>query len=105
MHKLRVGLDNYCLFPRNMMPDVIVKWASANGARGMTFSGFNDVSRKKLTTTYLQEVNIMAKDLDLYLEWGKEQNVPMDLSTFSKNEINSSNRKAIEEANARKIQI
>jgi len=105
MKKLRVGLDNYCLFPLGMMPDELVKWASVNGAEGIAFSGFPEASREKFSTSYLRGVRGIAKELDLYLEWGNGQHVPMDLSTFSKKEILSSNRKAIEEANALGVKI
>jgi sugar phosphate isomerase/epimerase len=96
----KVGLDNYCLFPKNLMPDEVVKWASENGAEGVAFSGFPEESREKFNIPYLHEVSKMAKDFNLYLEWGNGQHVPRDLSTFSKKEILSSNRKAVEQANA-----
>ena len=99
MNKLKVGIDNYCLITKNMMPDEYVKWASANGAEGVAFSGFPDILRENFTSSYLHDVRQMAQDSGLYLEWGNGQHVPMDLTSFSKKEIFSSNRKAAEEAN------
>jgi sugar phosphate isomerase/epimerase len=95
---MKVGLDNYCLFPKKMMPDEIIDWASVNGAEGVAFSGFDDTLRDKFTTSYLRNIRKKANDLSLYLEWGNGQHVPMDLSSFSKKEIYQSNRKAVGEA-------
>jgi sugar phosphate isomerase/epimerase len=98
MKKMKVGFDNYCLFPKKMMPDEIIDWASVNGAEGVAFSGFEDELRDKFTTSYLHDVRKKADDFSLYLEWGNGQHVPMDLTSFSKKEIFSSNRKAVGEA-------
>jgi sugar phosphate isomerase/epimerase len=100
MKKLRVGLDNYCLFPKNMMPDEFVTWASVNGAEGVAFSGFSDVILEKISTSYLHDVRKRAADLNLYLEWGNGQHVPMDLTNFTKKDIFDSNRKIVEKAGA-----
>jgi len=100
MKSSKTGFDNYCLYPLNKLPHELVQWANSCSAEGIAFSGFPEASREKFNTSYLRGVSKMAKDLDLYLEWGNGQHVPMDLSTFSKKEILSSNRKAIEEANA-----
>lgn len=100
MKKMKVGFDNYCLFPKKMMPDEIIDWASVNGAEGVAFSGFEDELRAKFTTSYLTDIRKKAYDLSLYLEWGNGQHVPMDLTSFSKKEIFLSNRKAVEEAYA-----
>jgi hypothetical protein len=96
--KMKVGLDNYCLFPKKMMPVEILDWASVNGAEGVAFSGFEDELREKFTSSYLTDVRKRANDLSLYIEWGNGQHVPMDLASFSKKEIFSSNRKAVREA-------
>jgi sugar phosphate isomerase/epimerase len=105
MKRLRVGLDNYCLFPKNLMPVEMVKWASENGAEGVAFSGYSDDLRENFTSSYLREVKKIAGDSGLYLEWGNGQHVPMDLSAFGKKEICRSNRKAIGEANALGVNI
>jgi 3-oxoisoapionate decarboxylase len=98
MKKLKVGFDNYCLFPKNMMPFELVKWGMVNGAEGIAFSGFDEIVREKFTTSYLHEVRQLADDNGLYLEWGNGQHVPMDLGTFVHKEIFQSNRKAVGEA-------
>jgi sugar phosphate isomerase/epimerase len=100
MKMLKVGLDNYSLFPKNLMPFEMVKWASENGSEGVSFSGFDDKSRDRFTTSYLHDVRQLAADFGLYIEWGNGQHVPMDLSTFAKKEIYLSNRKAVGEASA-----
>ena len=98
MKKLKAGFDNYCLYPLNLLPHELLKWAAKNGSEGVAFSGFSDVIREKFTTSYLHDVRQIAKDLDLYLEWGNGQHVPMDLSSFSSKEIFKSNKKAVDEA-------
>jgi sugar phosphate isomerase/epimerase len=105
MKKFRVGLDNYCLFPKNIMPLEMLDWAYVNGAEGVAFSGFPDSTREKFTTSYLHEVRMKAGDLGLYLEWGNGQHVPMDLASFKKKDIFLSNRKAVDEASALGVRI
>jgi sugar phosphate isomerase/epimerase len=100
MKKMKVGFDNYCLFPKKMMPDEILDWASVNGAEGVAFSGFEDELRDNFTTSYLSDIRKKADDLSLYIEWGNGQHVPMDLTSFSKKEIYTSNRKAVQEASS-----
>jgi sugar phosphate isomerase/epimerase len=98
MKKFKAGFDNYCLHPLNLKPIELLEWAKTNGAEGVAFSGFPDNLRDNFSNSYLQDVRRLAKDLDLYLEWGNGQHVPMDLSTFAKKEIFSVNRKAVGEA-------
>jgi sugar phosphate isomerase/epimerase len=98
MKKLRVGIDNYCLFQKGLMPAEVVKWAYENGAEGVAFSGYDAESREHFTSAYLRDVKDLANDLGLYLEWGNGQHVPMDLETFKPKEIYLSNRRAVGEA-------
>lgn len=98
MDRLKAGCDSYCLYPLNLLPHDLLKWAYANGAEGVAFSGFSDEIRENFTTTYLHDVRQMGDDLGLYIEWGGGQHVPMDLNTFAKKEIFLSNRKAVGEA-------
>jgi sugar phosphate isomerase/epimerase len=105
MKKLRVGFDNYSLHPLNLMPHEHLRWAKANGAEGVAFSGFGDDLRDSFTTSYLHDVRKLADDLDLYLEWGNGQHVPMDLNSFTGKEIYFSNMKAVGEAYALGVKI
>jgi 3-oxoisoapionate decarboxylase len=100
MKRFKVGLDNYCLFPKNMMPDEFLTWASVNGAEGVAFSGFEKSVMEKFSISYLHDVRQQADDLELYVEWGGGQHVPMDLTNFTKKEIFDSNRKIVEKAYA-----
>jgi sugar phosphate isomerase/epimerase len=105
MRKLKTGFDNYCLFPKNLMPFEMVKWGIVNGSEGIAFSGYENAVREKFTTSYLHEVKQLADDNGLYLEWGNGQHVPMDLTSFTEKEIFSSNRKAVGEAYALGVNI
>jgi sugar phosphate isomerase/epimerase len=105
MKKFKTGIDNYCLYPLNLKPHELLEWARANDAEGVAFSGFSDVLRETFTTSYLHDVRQMADSLGLYLEWGNGQHVPMDLSSFTKKDIFSSNRKAAGEAYALGVKI
>jgi sugar phosphate isomerase/epimerase len=98
MKKFKVGLDNYCLFPKNLMPDEVLTWASVNGAEGVAFSGFEKSVMEEFSISYLHDVRQQANDLDLYIEWGGGQHVPMDLTNFTKKDIFDSNRKIVEKA-------
>jgi 3-oxoisoapionate decarboxylase len=105
MNKFKVGLDNYCLFPKNMMPDEILTWASVNGAEGVAFSGFEKSIMENFSASYLHDVRQQADDLELYIEWGGGQHIPMDLANFTKKEIFDSNRKIVEKACALNTRI
>jgi sugar phosphate isomerase/epimerase len=98
MKKLRIGFDSYCLSSKNMMPDEVIKWASENGAEGVSFSGYKDETRELFTSSYLRDVKQMADELGFYLEWGCGQHIPLDTVSFKPKEILLSNRKAIGEA-------
>jgi 3-oxoisoapionate decarboxylase len=105
MKNFRTGFDNYGLFPKDFMPHELLEWASMNGAQGVAFSGFSDEKREKFTTSYLHDIQQMAHDLDLYLEWGNGQHVPMDLNTFAAKDIFTANRRAVGEAYALGVNI
>jgi sugar phosphate isomerase/epimerase len=105
MKKFRVGLDNYCLFSKNLMPDELINWASVNGAEGIAFSGFNDEMRENFTIPYLHDVRQQADDLGFYLEWGNGQHIPTDMTSWGRKEIFANNRKAVGEAYALGVKI
>jgi sugar phosphate isomerase/epimerase len=98
MAGLMVGIDNYCLHPKNMKPLEMIKWAHENGAEGVAFSGFAEKAREAFTSSYLRDVRQLADEYGLYLEWGGGQHVPADLETFRKKDIYVSNRRAVGEA-------
>ena len=100
MKELKAGIDNYTLYPLNLLPDEIIRWASDNGAEGVSFSGFEENLRKSFSRQYLEDAGHLARELDLFIEWGNGQHTPMDPQTFIPREIFSSNRKAAEEANS-----
>jgi sugar phosphate isomerase/epimerase len=98
MKKLKAGIDSYCLSQKGLMPMEMVQWAYDNGAEGVAFSGYDAETRDSFISSYLRDVKDKANDLDLYLEWGCGQHVPMDLETFGPKEIYISNRRAVGEA-------
>jgi sugar phosphate isomerase/epimerase len=95
---LKAGFDNYCLHPLDLMPHELLKWAKAEDADGVAFSGFPESVSEHFTSSYLRDIRQQAADLDLYLEWGNGQHVPRDLTSFARKEIYASNRRAVEEA-------
>lgn len=98
MKRHLVGLDNYCLYPLNLMPGDMISWALRNGAEGISFSGYEEAIRERFTETYLRDIRRLAADNGLYVEWGNGQHIPLDLKSFSPKDIFSSNRRAVKEA-------
>jgi len=96
--KMAVGIDNYCLFPLNLSPLEVLKWAEGNGAKGVQFSGLNPEVAKKVDTAYLKDLASYASDKGLFLEWGGAQHIPFDLKTWEKKDIVEINQKVAEQA-------
>lgn len=98
MRKLKVGIDNYGLFPKKMEPLDVLKWAKAHGAEGVQFSGLDEAAARKVDNSYLKDMKDFASSEGLYLEWGGGQHIPRQMATWEKKEIFDNNRKAAEEA-------
>ena len=94
----KVGIDNYSLFPLNMEPLLLLRWAADHGAAGVAFSGLEPHHQLLCNDSYLREIKQLAADLGLYLEWGGGQHVPRDLTTWERKEIVEINRRAAREA-------
>ncbi len=95
---MAVGIDNYCLFPLNLSPLEVLKWAEGNGAKGVQFSGLNPEVAKKVDKAYLKDLASYASDKGLFLEWGGAQHIPFDLKTWEKKDIVEINQKVAEQA-------
>jgi sugar phosphate isomerase/epimerase len=93
-----VGVDNYGLFPLNLTPLETLKWASANGAAGVAFSGLQPEQHAAIDAAALERLREFAAERGLYLEWGGAQHVPRDLTTWSPKDIVLVNREAIAQA-------
>lgn len=98
MKKLKVGIDNYGLLPKQMEPMEMLKWAKANGAQGVQFSGIKPEMKQKIKAEYLKDLKQFAASENLYIEWGGAQHIPRDMNSWSKKDIFSVNQKAAEEA-------
>jgi len=95
---MAVGIDNYCLFPLNLSPLEVLKWAEENGAKGVQFSGLNPEVAKNVDEAYLRDLSGYASDKGLYLEWGGAQHIPFDLKTWEEKDITEINQKVAEQA-------
>jgi sugar phosphate isomerase/epimerase len=97
---LRIGIDNYGLFPLGLDPIGTMQWAFDHGAEGVAFSGFDEVLRQKIDYDYLLRLKHYAGEHEMYLEWGGGQHIPRNLTTWGKKDLFDHNRKAAEEASA-----
>lgn len=95
---LKVGLDNYGLFPLGLGPMETLQWALDHGAEGVAFSGLDEMQRRKLDCNQLLRLKDFADEHDMYLEWGGGLHIPRDLSTWEKKDLFNHNRTAAEEA-------
>jgi 3-oxoisoapionate decarboxylase len=95
---LRVGLDNYGLFPLRLTPLATLRWAVAHGAEGIAFSGLVPDDDAAMDDAALDELSAYAREHGLYLEWGGAQHVPRDLATWSPKDILAVNRRAARQA-------
>ena len=96
--EMAVGVDNYCLYPLQLEPIEIMKWAQDHGAEGVQFSGLNPEIARKIDEAYLKDLSGFASDKGLYLEWGGGQHIPFDLKTWEPKDLVGINQKAAEQA-------
>lgn len=94
----KIGIANYSLHPLNLMPHQVLQWAHDNGAGGVLFSDVTEKVRGRLNISYLHDLGEMARDLDMYIEWGNAQHIPFNLSDWSKVDLMPVNMKAVGEA-------
>jgi hypothetical protein len=76
MKNLRVGIDNYGLFPLGLTSLQTLQWARDNGAEGVQFSGLSPEESQSIGPAQLKDLALFASDNDLYLEWGGGQHIP-----------------------------
>lgn len=98
MGSLRIGVDSYGFYPLEMEPMEVLKWALANGAEGVQFSGLEPEISGRVDRAYLEDLRELAADADLYLEWGGAQHIPRDMTSWERKDLFEINRKAAEEA-------
>ncbi|MCX6226921.1 MAG: TIM barrel protein, partial [Bacteroidia bacterium] len=95
---IRIGIDNYGLFPLGLDPMETMQWALDHGAEGVAFSGLDEEQRRKLDCNQLLRLKDFAEEHNMYLEWGGGQHIPRDLSTWVKKNLFNHNRTAAQEA-------
>ncbi|MFC2121243.1 sugar phosphate isomerase/epimerase family protein [Bacteroidota bacterium] len=105
MKSIKIGIDNYSLFPLDLNPMETLEWAMKFGAEGVAFSGLNKKNIELADKSYLLDMLEYTKSNDLYIEWGGAQHIPRDLNTWGKIDIFENNRKVAEEANILETKI
>ncbi|MGD8538429.1 MAG: TIM barrel protein [Candidatus Aminicenantes bacterium] len=98
MNGLKVGIDNYGLFPLELNAFQILDWARSNGAEGVQFSGLTQEESREIDSATLEDISQFASAHNLYLEWGGGQHIPFDMRTWAMKDIFEGNKKAAREA-------
>jgi sugar phosphate isomerase/epimerase len=98
MNRLKVGIDNYGLFPLGLDTFQVLEWARTNGADGVQFSGLTPEESRVLDPVKLKDIAQFASANNLYLEWGGGQHIPLDIQTWTKRDIFKVNKKAAQDA-------
>jgi len=75
--KQRIGIDSYSLYPLQLSPLEILKWAKETGAEGVLFSGLSPEGKKDVDTSYLKDISQYAASNNMYLEWGGKAAHPL----------------------------
>ncbi|MFC2084721.1 sugar phosphate isomerase/epimerase family protein [Bacteroidota bacterium] len=102
---MRVGIDNYSLYPLKLDPIQTLEWAKRNNAEGVAFSGLDEKSRVLLTKEYLIDLKQFADSNNLFIEWGGGQHIPWNMDSWNKKDIFDINRRGAEEASLLDIKI
>jgi sugar phosphate isomerase/epimerase len=102
---MKVGLDNYSLFPLGLSPLDTLRWAVDHRADGVAFSGLAPEHRDALDGCALADLEAFAQDHGLYLEWGGGQHIPRDMTTWARKDLVAINRRAAEEAAALGVRV
>lgn len=95
---MKVGIDNYGLFPLDLSPMETLQWAVKHGAEGVAFSGIKNRTEQPFASGELADLKSYAREQNLYLEWGGGQHLPFHMSTHDSKEIFGMNRIICEEA-------
>lgn len=94
----KTGIDSHSLYPLNLMPHEVLLWANRNGAGGVHFSVLPEPQKDGLTVAYLHDLGQMARDMDLYIEWGGGKHIPFNTGDWSTEDLMPLNMKAAGEA-------
>ncbi len=84
---MKIGIDNYSLHPLKLTPLETLQWAIDNNADGVQFSGLEPDMQAIIDDAYLKDLSQLAKENNMYLEWGGGQHIPRDMNSWSKKEI------------------
>jgi sugar phosphate isomerase/epimerase len=94
----KTGLDSHSLYPLNLMPHEVLQWAHKNSAGGVHFSVLPEPQKENLTVAYLHDLGQMARDMDLYIEWGGGKHIPFHIGDWTRDDLMPVNMKAAGEA-------
>ncbi len=95
---MKIGLDNYGIFPLELSLLETVEWADRHGAEGVAFSGLANRTDGPINRSLLSEVKTFCSDHNMYIEWGGGQHFPIDMQTWKPKGIKEMNRVVAEEA-------
>jgi len=105
MHRLKVGIDNYGLYPLELDIFQTLEWARANGAEGVQFSGLTPEESYRVDGARLKDLAQFASENNLYLEWGGGQHIPLNMQTWARKDIFEVNRNAAQNAEILGVRI
>ncbi len=102
---MKVGIDNYGLFPLGLGVFETLQWAVDHQAEGVAFSGLMERTEQKLDAPILNNIRNFAKSNNLYLEWGGGQHLPWDIANNKRKEIIRFNTIVCQEASELGVSI
>lgn len=95
MLPLRMGIDNYCMYPTGMDPLDILRRAKSHGAEGVAFSGLHQEALEALDDVSISAIRSFIAENNMYLEWGGGQHIPVDMTTWQRKDIAKNNLAAV----------
>ncbi len=95
---MKIGIDNYPLYPKNFEPMKVLQWVADNGAEGVAFSGFSPADEMLIDDDYLRDLKDFANDNGLYIEWGGASHIPRQMISWEKTDNFDRNKKVAAEA-------
>jgi len=95
---MKVGVDNYALFPLDLNCLETLEWALKYGAEGVSFSGLKVRSEKMLDLGLLRDMGSYCQANNLYIEWGGGRHFGIEMDSWRPTDIQPLNRIVAQEA-------